>query len=372
MGRDGSEQKLIDSVSRGGKPSEELKAFYKKLIGLSAAQRKKMMARVPMPRFPKNKSEGYYPTPGLRRWGVPVPARLYGDEVLFSPQRIKIPPCAYNTVAMVVAAPPESTPGPGQGFTYSPQEEPQVGEQVAVPGYDFPGHTWSSLVRPASGEFSLAAAVNTKEMAKLMDTAYYPPQEQLLGGVGTLVSGNIMQAFFVPDLPAKAPANIEARAIITADHVLRASPTSGSGPAVNTSSEGAELIYGSVSITLYEGFELFGIAPKQTVNYAEFLNFQTYNGQALTDFSALDDNPTGIAVSTVMPYDGSTDIFFVEINIEMIVAIADGPPDEFSVIDLRLVDDNRTLVWPDSFTASDWTPPDECPIVLQAIALCAH
>jgi hypothetical protein len=99
-----------------------------------------------------------------------------------------------------------------------------------------------------------------------------------------------------------------------------------------------------------------------------------------SNFSDLDGGQVSVSVN--IPWDGNTEWFIVEVNLIITCLIYKQDKDEgryaeCALADLRLVDDNRTMVMWDlpSDVATGKEAPDpsmSCPIVLDMIALCGQ
>jgi hypothetical protein len=285
-------------------------------------------------------------------------------------------PCTPQTaLAMAV-------PNFNNGYTYSPESQPQFGNPVGSPttlqnGVEIQYHTHSSLVRPVPGEFSLCAAVTNNAFDENVGGApygLYPAEINFGAAQATEARGSIIQLFVIPEIANRRPNFVTATAVLSADHVLTS---------VNAFSNGESTfagVYGQSNITLYQGLSLFGIPSASASNSIDFLVEENSTGYSSpSNFSDLDQGP--ISMSVRLPWDGKTDVFFVEVSIVITCLIYAQEKKNISAAeaaraDLRLVEDNRTMIYWDLpgtgfLKGQELNDPSmSCPIVLDMISLC--
>ncbi|MGD0861029.1 MAG: hypothetical protein ABR912_17185 [Terracidiphilus sp.] len=343
-----SGNQFLEEIKRGQKPSDELKDYLKKL---SAGRRSSS---------PTQSTSPLRVGPGLlrRRSKKLRQVRLGGRGIL--------EPC-FAENSMAIAAPSL------KGYTLG--SDFQVGNPVEL--YDFPGgvqielHTHSSLVNPKTGEFSLCAAVNNKTDAENWYPPHilYPPEIQFGNIQATQAKGTIWQILNTPTIFQKNPKTVTATAVLSADHVM-ISLLARTDLTVGGTFAG---IYGQADITLYGGFDFLGVAPPSASQILDFLAVECSPGSfPSSSFSDLDGGQQ-VSNSVNLPWDGNTEWFIVEVNLIITCLIYKQDKDgggECASADLRLVDDNRTMVIPDLDSMEETDSSMSCPIVLDSITLC--
>jgi hypothetical protein len=362
MAANSSENKIVDEIKHGQKPSGEVRAYLRKLSAGRHPQKPNRSSST------KGSISSLRVGPGLvrRRKRKMVQVNLGGNRIVL--------PCSADR-AMAIAM-PNLNNGYWLGSDF------QVGSPVDSVTY--PGgtpielHTFSSLVRPETGEFSLCAVVNNKAYFKNVTPPYdlYPPEIQFGISQATEAKGTIWQIFNVPSVFEKKPKSLTATAVLSADHVMSSLLAFCFAPGTFAG------VYGQADITLYDGIQIFpGPAVPSASQIIDFLALESPGGtNPSSNFSDLDAGGK-VTVSVNLPWAGTSEWFIVEVNVIITCLIYKQDKDsehyaECALADLRLVDDNRTMVFPDLpsdvfDTGQEQTDPSmSCPIVLDMITLC--
>jgi len=237
---------------------------------------------------------------------------------------------------------------------YSPQEQPVFGNPV--PGTAF--HVSSALVRPVSGEFSLAAAVASADRVP-----GYSPSSTFGYLQQNSASASLAVSFYHPELPSRGCDEVSASITLTADHVWDALTTF-SAPA-SGNSLGA--IYGQLTVSLMTG--LFEPTASES-NWSEFIRFESSEGNQDTSYVALQpgDGPiTPVSLSVAMPYDKKSTLFVVVAAMEIDCCMMVDGSGQGAACDLRFGDDDSLKVYEDGIYA-DYDPLS-CPLQISNFSL---
>lgn len=348
MPKQSFENLIVQHLKHGGPLPKPLKATLKQSHTADETKRKRKGSALLKTRFQTISGKpGLFPRwPELRRAGSTKPRVPFWDS------------------------PPPLDCGPGffpladrtspQGYTYgSDDDQPRLGPLVKPqpPGADAknPCHIFSALTRSASGDVSLAAATANPSLVQ-----GYPPQEELFfGAEGVHVNASIWQTFYLPDLPSRGIQTLQASARLSAPHVREAVKVFPGGSAA--------AVYGFATLNFY--FGLFSFTAKSS-NWHEFLiREESSDPPGSTNISDFDDLGY-VDMSTVLKYDRSSVVLFVQVEFEVYCATVFGRDAGASAgVDLRFGDDDRLVVFPDGITGSAVTNPT-CPLQVLEIAVC--
>jgi hypothetical protein len=345
---------IVQHLKHGGPMPKSLEAVLKQSQTAGEAKRKREGSALLKSRFRTISGEpGLFPRwPELRRTGPPW---LSHNIPVPTPYSGSLPPlpCPPGFVSL-------ADRNNEEGFTYgSDEDQPNLGPLVnpAPAGADpkNPCHIFSALTRSATGEVSLAAATANRSL-----TEGYPPQEGLFfGAEGVRVAASIWQLFYLPDLPSQGIQSLRASARLSASHVREA--------VIGLPGGSAAGVYGIATINFF--FGLFGFTAKAS-NWLEFLVMdQSANPLGSRNISEFDDFGYADA-STVLKYDGSSVVMFVQVEFEICCATVIGIDDgAAAAVDLRFGNDDRLVVFPDGISGNAPDNPS-CPLRVVEIALC--
>jgi hypothetical protein len=251
--------KCFEEFKRGQKPSDESKEYLKRL---SAAR------YIPRPghsSLPKESMSPLRVGPGLmRRRG-----KKLVDVALGGNPRLLLPCTPQRAMAMASA-------NVNNGYWVG--SDFQVGSPVESLNYPdglhIELHTYSSLVRPETGEFSLCAVVNNKSYNENYSppSNLYPPEITFGNIQATEAKGSVWQIFNIPAIYQKKPKGITATAVLSADHVM-------SSTLIESFSAGCFAgLYGQADITLYGGLDIVGVPPPSASQIIDFLVAESSGG----------------------------------------------------------------------------------------------
>jgi hypothetical protein len=248
---------------------------------------------------------------------------------------------------------------PGTYNGSSPQETAVLGAAVS----NSPFHVSSAMVRPASGEFSLAAVVSSGDLGDPL-AGYDPTTTFGLFLQANYAAASLTVSFYHPELLSSSCDELMASITLTADHIQG---TLGTYSQDESDDFSGSAIYGNIAVTLRTGLYE---PPASASQSSEFIRIENVQGVLDTNYVALqaaDGTINPVTLWVTLPYDKKSTLFFVTASIEIdCCMIAEGKK-QYAICDLRFGDDDNLKVIEDGVSAAD--NPVSCPLQISNFSL---